>query len=273
MQELNTYWVPEGASDDPEGVLANDQAHQAGKSVYTSLRTYDHKPFHMEKHLQRLVFSSKKMGFELLVPGHSIQKAVIDLIQRHPTQEQFLRVTATPKHVVIISRPLEIDDSIYQGVSVGLAQLQRDADTIQAKTFPTEAIAEAYLAAAQQGQHDVLLVDEEGCITEGSRSNVLWKKGDILYWCSHALAGITQAEVLEVAQDLFPKGLIASVEETSEGLAVDELDEVDELFITQTSRGIIPVTHVERQVIGDGNPGPVTLALSALFHSRTHPSR
>ncbi len=267
MQQIYTYFVPKGSSEDPDGVLKNDADYQLGKAVYTSIRTYAGKPFRLEKHMLRLQASAQLLGIELKHPLEEIKKALQVLVSKNTKTEHFLKISLTPNNVVIISRPLHIDESIYKGVSLGVAELEREI--VEAKTFPTENIKMAYEKAALSGHHDVLLVDKKGNITEGSRSNILWIKGNALYFCSHALGGITQEEVIRCAADLFDTGIIECIQKTSTGLPLDELGNIDELFLTQTSRGIVPVTRVGDISIANGKVGPKTLILRQQFQKNT----
>lgn len=264
MQNIHSYLVSSSSSEDPESVLEKDPDFLGKKSVYTSIRTYDKKAFRLDEHLLRLKHSARLLGFEVLYPVEWIRGEIHLLIERSDENPQFLRITATPSNLVIISRPLTIDESIYQGVTVSTVQMEREQ--VEAKTFPDQAMRDAFQNAVENGHHDVLLVNKEGHLTEGSRSNMLWIKGDCLYFCSHSLGGITQAEVIRCAQELFETGHIIRIEKVTEGLSLDDIKNVDEMFITQTSRGIIPVIRVNEIQIGGGTVGPKTKALRNQFH-------
>jgi branched-subunit amino acid aminotransferase/4-amino-4-deoxychorismate lyase len=266
LQSIHSYFISPGTSDDPEDVLANDKNFQKGKAVYTSIRTYEGKAFRLDEHLLRLKNSARLLGFEILYPVDQIKKAINNLISINPNDEQFLRITATPKNLVLISRHLEIDESIYEGVSTSTTDLQRTK--VKAKTFPSKEMKEVYTSATDDGHHDVLILNADGNITEGSRSNVLWIKDDTLYWCPDALSGITQIETFRCAVELFKDGALKHIEEAPKGLPITELHNIDEIFLTQTSRGIIPVTRVDDHQISDGKPGLITKALRVQFNRR-----
>ena len=71
-----------------------------------------------------------------------------------------------------------------------------------------------------------------------------------------ALEGITRKTTIELATALGYKAETRSV-------SADEARTADEVFITSTVGGIMPVTRVDGQAVGTGTPGPITLELSA----------
>lgn len=219
---------------------------EAKKAVYDSIRTYGKKPFCIDEHLKRLKNSASLLGFELPETLESIQKKILHDINTAPFEPIFLKVIATPDNVWIEIRPLLIDPSIYKGVRVMTVNCTRDL--VKCKKMYAPEVEAAYEKAVSQGYYEALLMDEHGYITEGTRSNILWVSSNTLFFCDHALSGITQAAVLKIAKE---KGV--SIREAK--LHFDELSACDELFLTQTSRGIVPI----------GNPGPITTMLMQSF--------
>jgi branched-subunit amino acid aminotransferase/4-amino-4-deoxychorismate lyase len=72
--------------------------------------------------------------------------------------------------------------------------------------------------------------------------------------------GITRGVVLDLARQ---KGL-----EVVEGLFdVSEIGRADEMFLTSSTREIVPVTRASGSAVGDGRPGPVTLMLLKAYRS------
>jgi branched-subunit amino acid aminotransferase/4-amino-4-deoxychorismate lyase len=71
------------------------------------------------------------------------------------------------------------------------------------------------------------------------------------------LHGITRKTVLEIAQK------IMKVEERD--IMVDELSVTQEAFITGTTKRVLPVSAIDHHLINQGQPGPVTRRLMALF--------
>jgi len=231
------------------------------KAVYTSLRTYHGKPFALEQHLERLRDSANRLGFRIPHSIDEVRKWIGDIIALSDFEPQFLRITATPQNIFILSRSLEIDQSVYQGVRVSVEPVVRE--NVKVKAVDTPDTIEAYDHAQHEGFYEALLLNEEkDMITEGSRSNILWIKEGTLYWCNDALSGITQATVLKLAER-------AGISTRQSTLPLEELADIDEFFLTQTSRGIVPIVAVNSIAIKDGKVGPMTRQLMKAFEEFT----
>lgn len=95
--------------------------------------------------------------------------------------------------------------------------------------------------------------------TDGGRSRLLTPiargEGDSARGAmlpSPVLPGITRAAILEAA------AADVDLEIERRMITVDEVLGADEIFLTNSSWGVLPVVQVERKVIGEGRPGPVT---------------
>ena len=77
------------------------------------------------------------------------------------------------------------------------------------------------------------------------------------------LDSITRKVVIEIA----PKVGLAVLEKA---ITPWQADWADELFIAVTTRDIVPVTHFDGEVIGDGKPGKFTKLLIAEFQKKVH---
>ena len=118
--------------------------------------------------------------------------------------------------------------------------------------------------AHRKKAYEAILLNSEGEVAEGSMSNVfLVAKGVVRTPPISAgiLEGITRELVIEVAREEgYP------VEER--GFKPEELLGADEVFITASSRQIVPIVQVDKTRIGNGKPGPVTRALIAAYKDK-----
>jgi branched-chain amino acid aminotransferase len=113
--------------------------------------------------------------------------------------------------------------------------------------------------AYDRGGETVILVDSEDNVVEGPGFNVFTvQSGRMATPGRGVLEGITRKTVIELAAELgIPLGQRA--------VPADEVRAADEVFITSTAGGVIPVTTVDGSAVGAGEPGPVTLRLREAY--------
>jgi branched-chain amino acid aminotransferase len=116
--------------------------------------------------------------------------------------------------------------------------------------------------AANAGYDEAIMLNVDGHVAEGTTSNLLMRRGNT--WLTpppqdDILEGITRAQAME----LIHEETGARVVERS--IDRSELYLSEELFLTGTAAQIVPVTSVDGRSVGDGRPGPTTMALAGLL--------
>jgi branched-chain amino acid aminotransferase len=110
-----------------------------------------------------------------------------------------------------------------------------------------------------RGGENVVLTDLAGNITEGPGFNIfVVKNGRAATAERGVLQGITRQTAIELCEELQIPVDIGTV-------TADALRAADEIFLTSTAGGIMPVTRIDGQAIGNGEPGPTTGRLTALY--------
>jgi branched-chain amino acid aminotransferase len=113
--------------------------------------------------------------------------------------------------------------------------------------------------AYDAGADSALLVDAAGNLIEGPGFNVFARCGDrVITPARGVLEGVTRATVLEL---LAAEDLPVSKEVLPEATA----RAADEIFITSTAGGVMPVTRISGQAVGNGLPGVLTLRLNQAY--------
>jgi branched-chain amino acid aminotransferase len=152
------------------------------------------------------------------------------------------------------------------GLRVCLSAWRRIDDT----AIPTRAkVAGSYVNAALAsddahltGYDEALMLSSNGTLSEASSANVFLVRGGELITpplSDNILEGITREAVIELAR----RELGLRVRERSVGRT--EVYLADEVFLTGTGIQIEPVTSVDHQPVGSGQPGPVTTRLAAIY--------
>ncbi len=104
-----------------------------------------------------------------------------------------------------------------------------------------------------------ILTDAHGNITEGPGFNVFTINNNVMSTPSKGvLNGITRNTVIDLAQQHGIKTMIGTV-------SVNDCYSADEIFITSTAGGVMPITMLNGSSVGDGQEGPVTRKLRELY--------
>jgi branched-chain amino acid aminotransferase len=270
----------------PEGALISvfDRGFLYGDSVYEVLRTYGGAPFKMGAHLARLSRSAQLIGLELAWTLARIESEVLRTITAAGNSESYVRIIATRGageigldpalarngRMILIAKELVVPPpEVYQrGVKlalVGVRRNLREAIDPAAKTGNYLNNVLAIQQARQQGAFDALMLDSQGRITEATTANVFGIKAGELRTPALAvgiLEGVTRGLVLALAK-------AAGIPVREADLTPDELLASDEVFITSTTRELVPVVAIiegkAEHPIAKGVPGPITRKLHSAF--------
>jgi branched-chain amino acid aminotransferase len=225
--------------------------------AYTTLRTYHtDRIIGLSAHLQRLLESSRLLQRPYPIDPAAIRAALRRVItrERQPALRLRLTVPLDADQIFISVEPFEVyPAAIYQrGVRCATTRLSRH--TPLAKSTDFIAPSRASKAALDPGIHELLIVAAHGQILEGISSNFYAVLGGVLRTAGQdVLEGITRHIVLQEAASVIPIDY--------RPVTMAELDLAAEAFITSSSREVMPVIQIDDQVIGAGQPGPVTLTL------------
>ncbi len=122
--------------------------------------------------------------------------------------------------------------------------------------------------ALRQGYDEVLLLDTEGYVTEGSGENIFIARDGVLYTpdLTSALEGITRDSIIVLAAEL-------GVPVKEKRMTRDEVYVADEAFFTGTAAEVTPIRELDGRRIGDGRPGPITTRLKGLYFDQVYGCR
>lgn len=114
-------------------------------------------------------------------------------------------------------------------------------------------------AAYEQGADTAILIDLRGNISEGPGFNVFSVEDGIITTPGQGvLKGITRQTVFDICQTLQITCVAGDV-------SSNQLTESDEVFVTSTAGGIMPVTVIDAKPIGSGTPGPITMRITESY--------
>jgi branched-chain amino acid aminotransferase len=250
----------------------NDLSIVRGYGVFDYTRSYKGKPFKLHEHILRLERSAKAIDLTMPWSTQELEAIVQATFARNGFSDAGIRIVVTggpsddfmtpqqqPSLLVMIT-PIKSSAAQQQaeGVKVTTVEMDRILPTVKSINYMGAVMAVE--AAKRQGAVEAIYRTREGRLTEGTRANLFAFRGrQLITPKAEVLAGITRAVVMEIAEDDF--------EVIEDELSYTDLPRYDELFITSSTKEILPVIQVDDQIIADGKPGPQTNKLIELFHT------
>ena len=250
-----------------------DRGFLYGDSVYETLRTAGGRPVELARHLDRLRRSALGIGLEIPFDDAALRAAIAATHAASGNADSYVRVIVTrgtgplmldprvsssPLLVVLVQELRLPAPALYEaGLSVRIVDVHKISARSLDPTLKTGNYLNSIQAlrqAAESAAEDAILCSPAGDVAEGATSNVFMVRAGELRTPALAtglLEGITRALVLALATEL---GI--GWRETK--IWPDELRAADEVFLTSSVRGAMPVTTLDGQRVGAGGVGPVT---------------
>jgi len=223
--------------------------------LYETFRTLDFKPVFLQPHLDRLFSSANRIGLNIEFTQSDILDMLSKVIHNFQDPNQRVRILAVPNKLIVYTSYLNLDPSIYNGVSAITYKASREYPEI--KTTDYHACLTAWKAAIDAGCFEAILMDHNGILYEGSRSNLFWVKNEELFTQKkNVLPGTTRQIIINHSSVSIQYKVLNSM----------DLSNIDEFFLTNSGSGIIPVTSINDKNIGNGSVGIKTSQLLAQYN-------
>lgn len=245
-----------------------DQASQRlTGGVYTTLRTYNHdKSLHLEDHFDRLEHSVKLQGRELVLTRDSVRHAMREIIGQYNGADVRMRIHCSllPEdiHIYMMAEPFipYAKEAYSTGVSAEMLDMQRENPGSKATNFID--LTGEIRKNKPAGINEYLMIGNGQTLLEGMSSNIFVIKDRTIWTAAEGiLPGITRQMVLNVIS-------ILGIPVVYNGYPVNRIRQIDELFITSASRGVMPVTRIDDIPVSTGFPGPITQLIRSEFEKK-----
>jgi branched-chain amino acid aminotransferase len=264
-----------------------DHGFLFGDGVYEAMRTYHREPFLLDRHFRRLRVSARMLTIDFRMTDDELEGALRQTMAAYLAEagsgELLVRILVTrgvgdmtynpasspaPSVVIIVTTLAPPPASLYEtGVKASLVSVVRNHPgsvnpLIKSNNLLNNALA--MQEAFRHGAFEAIMRNHTGELAECSKSNLfIVKDGEVRTppLSAGLLGGITREYVLEVAAE-------AGIPAREVTLGDDDLYGAEEVFVTSTSRELVPVVRVDERVIGPGRPGPVTGRLLQLFRQK-----
>jgi len=240
-----------------------DHGFLYGDGIYETLRVYDGVIFKIAEHLQRFYRSASLIGLTIPFDSDHLKTAIYETLLANSLNEAYVRLTMSrgpgaigldpdfcpePTTVIIAQEFKEYPASYYKkGISMIIAGTRRNIKEainpqIKSLNFLNNVLAK--IEAKKSNAHEAVMLNSTGKVAEGTISNIFFCRNGVL--CTPSIAcgildGVTRGMIVELAGR---EGL-----EIKEGKFVKkDIYEADEVFITNTTMEVMPVSRVDDRI-------------------------
>ena len=226
------------------------------KGAFETMRFERGKVLALEAHLKRLF---KCLRFQKIRSPYSMNQLkdlILSIPQTNSRHSAGIRLMVWQDNrrvrVAIVSQPIT---SLSRRCRAIVSKIIRPKTELShLKSLDYFCFRRAFLEAKRQGYDEAILLNREGNVVEGSRTNIFFVKNKTLYTSalsSGCLDGITRQVVLKIArQNNIPCRMTKVKAQT--------LFQSDEAFLTNSIAGIMPLIQVNNRWIGQRKTGPMT---------------
>lgn len=272
------YLNGEIVSADEAAISPLDIGLLRGYAVFDLLRTVNREPFLLAEHLERFRSSAAQLGLTVPASDARIADAIRELLRMNDHAEATVRLVLTggvspdgmsfnpdtPTFFILTHDLHEPPAELYVAGGKLLTHLHR-REVPRAKTTNYITMLQNRSRIAEEGALDLLYHDGERVHEAASASVYFVRDGRILAPADDVLPGTVGSVVLERA--------CAHYEIVLGEVAIEDALSADEVFLTSTTRGVVPIVHLDDRVVGDGTPGPVTCALIQMWREALEGTR
>jgi branched-chain amino acid aminotransferase len=222
----------------PVEMFDNSQVYE-GDSVYEVLRMIKGDPIFFSDHMERLASSVKLQNKEFLADIPTLKKAIIRLTSSHKKRESNVKIvfnynSGATNYLVYFIEPIYPSEVQYQKGVKGILFFAERKDPLS-KVINHKLRSSIYYKLIQESSYEAILVNEMNLITEGSRSNIFFLKGETLTTAPDnvILNGITRKHILEICAEYKVRVEFTCVK-------AGEIKDYDAVFMTGTSPMVLP---------------------------------
>lgn len=276
-------WMNTGLVDETEAKISVfDHGLLYGDGVFEGIRIYCARVFELDAHIKRLYDSARAIRLVVPMNRDDLVAAVHTTVQANALEDGYIRLIVTRGVGNLGLNPFECRDSgliiIADKIQLYPEELyEKGVKVVSATTIrnhplslPPQVKSLNYLnniltkiEALDNDVPEAIMYNQEGYVAEASGDNVFTVRNGVVHTPpteAGGLEGITRQVVIRLAQ---AEGLTV----VEKNLTRYDLHVCDELFLTGTAAEVIGVVEIDKRVIGDGKPGPITRLLRQKFEN------
>ena len=244
-------------------------------ATYDVAHVWEGKFFRLDDHIDRFLSGIDKLHMSIRRKRSDLRSILIDCVKTSGLREAYVEMICTRGMPKPGSRdPRECTNQFFafavpfvwianpekqkEGLHLIVSRLQRippESVDPTVKNYHWLDMVMGLFEAYDRGGETAVVVDRDGNLVEGPGFNIFAVKNRTITTPGRGvLQGITRRTAIEIAID-------HGYEVIQHNLAADDARTADEVFVTSTAGGIIPITKIDGRAISSGIPGPVTQEL------------
>lgn len=214
-------------------------------SIYEVIRVIDGIPLYLEEHLNRLRKSAKLFNLIISRTDKELTEEVMKLIEINRSYNLNIKILCYGRGTEIEDIYVYFIDSFYptkamyrEGIHTIFYKTEREHPN--AKTSNYKLRERINQSLRERNAYEALLINDEGYITEGSRSNVFFIKKEKLFTppSNKVLLGITRTKIIELCK-------LHNIDVIEKEISIDSLEQYEGAFITGTSVNVLPIRNMD----------------------------
>ncbi|MBI4694706.1 MAG: aminotransferase class IV [Gammaproteobacteria bacterium] len=269
---VDGQYIPIGEASVP----ITDMGFSRSDVTYDVVAVWQGGFFRLEDHLDRFERSCLCLRLAPLLDRDALRTVLFECVRRSGLRDAYVEMIATrgvPRAgerdvrrirnrsyayaipYVWIADPELQETGLPLVIARSTERISSRAVDPKVKNFHWGDLVRGLFEAYDRDAHTAVLLDAAGHVTEGPGFNLFcYYRGTLLTPADGVLEGITRRTVLDLAtQEGIPARMALFDAAT--------LAEAEEIFITSTAGGIMPVTTLDGAPVGDGKPGLLTCRL------------
>jgi D-alanine transaminase len=255
-------------------ISANDRGLQFGDGCYEWVRVYQGRAFALSYHTDRLYRSMRLLGIRPTTAPDEFTEIVDTVVGESGITEGYVKIIVTRgdgehdftiparnalrPNVLVYARPINLEAiaKVQSGVKcMTMADDRGHHCDILSLNQLNNMMARA--EAQKKGCYDAIFI-KDGLLTEASHSNVCIVKAGVIWTPAtneFMTRGITRSLVLS---RVAPTAGVTSIDDATDPVRLEDVMNAEEVFLTNSEDGIIPVLSIDGKPIGNGEVGAVT---------------
>ena len=261
-------------------VSVMDSGYLLGDGVWEGIRLYNNHLIHLEKHLERLYKGAEAIQMDIGISKSEMKSALEKTLKKNEmTSDVHIRLIVSrgikstpyqhpkvtighPTIVIIPEHKIPSPGLKIEGITLGTVNTIRHNLTQDPRinSLSKHNCIAACIEADKMGVDEALMLDPDGYVSTCNSTNFFMIKNNEV-WTSngqHCLNGVTRHSVIDICKK-------KQVPIKEKQFSINEVHKADEVFVTGTFAGIIPVRFVDGNTIGNGTRGPLTEKLQTWY--------